>query len=105
MNEPLWRPSQQRIDAAQITRFREYLQSQGFEVGLSYDQLHHWSVDQPEQFWQAIWEFGQVVAEGDRQPVLVDGDKFPGARWFPSTRLNFAENLLRCRDERPALVS
>ena len=105
MNEPLWRPSQQRIDSAQITRFREYLQSQGFEVGLSYDQLHHWSVDQPEQFWQAIWEFGQVVAEGDRQPVLVDGDKFPGACWFPSTRLNFAENLLRCRDERPALVS
>ncbi|TDG15262.1 acetoacetate--CoA ligase [Seongchinamella unica] len=105
MNKPLWRPSQQRIDAAQITRFRHYLQAGGHEVGSTYEHLHRWSIDQPEAFWRAIWDFAEVIGEGDLKPELVDGDKFPGARWFPRTRLNFAENLLRCRDERPALVS
>ena len=28
----------------------------------------------------------------------------PGARWFSGAELNFAENLLRWRDERPALI-
>ncbi|RLQ20959.1 acetoacetate--CoA ligase [Seongchinamella sediminis] len=105
MNQPLWQPDPQRIASALITRFRDELKAEGFAVGETYADLHRWSVDQPEQFWQALWRFGEVVAEGDREPVLVDGDRFPGARWFPSTRLNFAENLLRYRDERVALVS
>ena len=105
MNKPLWQPSQQRIHSAQITRFREDLQASGCAIGETYEALHRWSVENPAQFWEAVWRFGDVVGEGDHQPVLVDGDQFPGARWFPNTRLNFAENLLRHRDERPALVS
>ncbi|KAA1189170.1 acetoacetate--CoA ligase [Pseudohalioglobus sediminis] len=105
MSKPLWRPSQQRIEQARITQLRKQLQDRGYEMGAGYAGLQQWSVKQPEQFWEAIWHFGEVIGEGELQPVLVDGDRFPGARWFPSTRLNFAENLLRFRDSRPALVS
>ena len=59
----------------------------------------------PEGFWAAVWQFCGVVASETGDTVLVDADRFPGARWFPDAQLNFAENLLRRRDEHPALVS
>jgi acetoacetyl-CoA synthetase len=68
-----------------------------------YSALHRWSVDRPEQFWPTLWDFCGVVGErGER--VLVDGDRMPGATWFPDARLNYAENLLRSRGEGEALV-
>ncbi|MEP5566386.1 MAG: acetoacetate--CoA ligase [Halioglobus sp.] len=105
MTQPLWSPSAQRVEDAQITAFQRQLREQGRAVGAGYADLHRWSVDSPEEFWRAVWQFGEVIGEGDTAQVLADGDKFPGARWFPETRLNFAENLLRYRDDRPAIVS
>jgi len=80
----------------------------------SYDALYRWSIEQPEAFWSAIWRFCGIVAE-ERGPepwdhVLVGRDRVAppdpvlGPRWFPGARLNFAENLLRYRDDHPALV-
>ena len=105
MTQPLWSPSAQRVEDAQITVFQRQLREQGKNVGASYADLHRWSVENSEDFWRAVWEFGDVIGEGDTAHALADGDKFPGARWFPETRLNFAENLLRHRDDRTAIVS
>ena len=55
------------------------------------------SVDDPAAFWRAVWDFTGVIGEGGIGRVLVDGDRMPGARWFPDVRLNFAENLLADR--------
>jgi acetoacetyl-CoA synthetase len=68
-----------------------------------YASLHRWSVDRPAEFWTSVWEFGEVRGERGAA-VLVDGDKMPGARWFPDARLNYAQNLLRARDDGDALV-
>jgi acetoacetyl-CoA synthetase len=70
----------------------------------TYAELHRWSVAEKEKFWRAVWSFGEVVAERQGDVALVDGDRMPGARWFPDARLNFAENLLRRRDDRVAIV-
>lgn len=62
-----------------------------------YAALHRWSVDESEAFWALMWEFGAVQGKrGER--ILVDGERMPGAKWFPDARLNFAENLLRDRE-------
>lgn len=75
------------------------------EVGHSdYSGLHRWSVDRPEEFWTALWKFCGVVAERQSNRVVEAFDRMPGARWFPGAELNFAENLLRFDDDRPALV-
>ncbi len=106
MTVPLWTPGAQRIADARITRFMVYVNERfGVRVGPRYFSLHEWAVANPEAFWSAVWDFCSVVASEKGEEVLADGDKFPGARWFPQARLNFAENLLRCREERPALVS
>ncbi len=69
-----------------------------------YAALYRWSIERPEQFWASVWDFCEVVAARRGERVLADGDKMPGAKWFPDARLNFAENLLRWRDEADALV-
>jgi acetoacetyl-CoA synthetase len=68
-----------------------------------YASLHAWSIAARSDFWRLVWDFCGVLGDpGDR--VLVDGDRMPGAQWFPEARLNFAENLLRRRDDADAIV-
>ena len=97
---PLWRPSAERIDGAALTRFAAKF---GFAPP-DYAALHAWSIANRGVFWRAVWDFCEVVGDPGDGPMLVDGDRFPGSRWFPGARLNFAENLLRHRDDAVALV-
>ncbi|HUU86092.1 MAG TPA: acetoacetate--CoA ligase [Phycisphaerae bacterium] len=104
MAEPLWQPSQEQIDRANLTAFmRAVEQEQGLKFG-SFTDLYEWSVQHPERFWPAMWRFGGIVAGKKWDTVVEDRDMMPGARWFVGSRLNFAENLLRYRDDQPALV-
>ena len=100
---PLWTPSAERVSSANITAFARRVEARHAITLPDYAALHAWSVDQPEAFWRAVWEDGGVVGEPS-DTVLVDGDRMPGARWFPQARLNFAQNLLRSRDDSDALV-
>jgi acetoacetyl-CoA synthetase len=69
----------------------------------SYDELHAWSIERSEDFWNLVWDFCKVEGEKGRR-TLVDGNRMPGAQWFPEGRLNFAQNLLRSRDDSDAIV-
>jgi len=96
-SKPLWTPNPATVGQ---TRMAQLMATTGHA---SYADLWQWSVDQPEAFWNTIWDScGAVGDKGAR--VLVDGDRMPGARWFPDARLNFAENLLQRRDDGEALV-
>ncbi len=102
MLEPLWTPTPERIEKARITEFMRGLTAGG--VGAStFDDLYQWSISEPEAFWQAVWDFCAVVGERGMR-TLVDGQRMPGARWFPEAELSFAENVLRRRDEELAIV-
>ena len=96
-DQPLWQPDPQRASQTLLARF---MQRAGKR---DWDELHRWSVEHSEAFWNLVWDFCEV--RGTRSgPTLVDGSRMPGAKWFPEARLNFAENLLRTRDESDALV-
>ena len=102
-DKPLWQPSRARVADAALSRFMQQVAARhGIGVG-DYDALHAWSVSDIESFWSEFWDFAGVIGDkGGR--VLLDGDRMPGARWFPDASLNYAENLLRRRDEADALV-
>jgi len=86
-----------------MTRFMRAASAR-WGIGLEdYDALHAWSVAAPERFWDMLWEFAGVIGEKGGT-VLLDGERMPGARWFPGASLNFARNLMRSRDESDALV-
>jgi len=96
MTAKLWEPPAQRIAQANITAFARRMEER-HGVGLpDYGSLWRWSIESPETFWREVWEDGGVIGKrGER--TLVDGDRMPGAKWFPDARLNFAQNLLERR--------
>ncbi|HET9197280.1 MAG TPA: acetoacetate--CoA ligase [Solirubrobacterales bacterium] len=96
--ELLWEPSAELVERARLTEFARWLER---ERGLSfagYAELWQWSVDDLDAFWSAIWEFCEVQADGDPSPVLGSRE-MPGARWFPGTRLNYAEHVFAGKDD------
>jgi acetoacetyl-CoA synthetase len=96
-DQPLWQPGAERAAGTLLARF---MRRAGCD---DYASLHRWSIERSEEFWNLVWDFCEV--RGARAgPVLVDGERMPGAQWFPQARLNFAENLLRRRDDADALV-
>lgn len=104
MKQPLWVPSEARRRAANLTRFIDFVnRKHGLRVR-SYRELWEWSVAQIPEFWTAVWDFAGIVASHGYDQVVDDLSRFPGARWFEGARLNFAENLLRRRDQHTAFV-
>src|SRR5262249_23480475 len=97
--KPLWTPAPERANATNLARFKARVG----KTGTSYEQFHRWSVEHSLDFWRQLWDFCGVKGEqGGRG--LVDGDRMPGAKFFPDGRLNFAENLLRERSDADAIV-
>ena len=115
-NQILWEPSQAALEKANLTHFaRAAIKRWKLKLN-TYPDFYKWSIDQPAQFWQSVWEQLGVIGvaveprKGVRAPVglkagaLVDGERLPGARWFPGMRLNFAQNLLRKHDSSEAMI-
>jgi acetoacetyl-CoA synthetase len=103
-SHPIWKPSAARVEKANLTAFMRFVRERWQPTIEEYPALHCWSLERPEEFWQAVWEFCGVVASRPADQVVACFELMPGARWFPGARLNFAENLLRFRDDRLAVV-
>ncbi len=107
MTDPLWQPSDQRIADANLTAFMRFLaEAPAVQAApAEFSALHAWSVDKPEDFWAAFWRFAGIEASRPWDKILTNPEKMPGSGWFEGARLNFAENLLRHRDGRPAIIA
>lgn len=104
VNNPLWQPSAAQIENAQMTEFMRKVENQfGLVFAGDYHAFYDWSVTHKTDFWSLLWDEFQVIGTKGTT-VLEQGERMPGAQWFPQAQLNFAENLLRFRDDRPALV-
>jgi acetoacetyl-CoA synthetase len=104
MKRPLWTPSEERIKQANMTRFMEHINEKYGKELTSYHQLYQWSIDNIPDFWATMWTFGEIRASQHYTDVVDDLNKMPGAQWFMGVKLNFAENLLRYRDDHIALI-
>ena len=90
MSEPMWQPSAERKQATNLWAFMRQVEDEhGITLG-DYDALWAWSITEMESFWRAVWNFCGVIGDGPGERALVDGDKMPGATFFPDARLNFA---------------
>jgi hypothetical protein len=100
----LWQPDERAVEEAQVTQFaRQVIRKRKLDLN-TYPDFYRWTVDSPEEFWTDVWDFCGVVASRRGNTVLADGNKMPGAHWFPEARLNFAENLMRRGDRGDAFV-
>ena len=100
----LWRPSHEQIKSTNLHQFIGVVSEKLSLPSANYDEFHQWSVDNPESFWAEVWDYTGIKASVDWDSILTNADQFPGATWFAGARFNFAENLLRNRSDRIAIV-
>lgn len=115
--EPIWHPSPEQVRDANLTQFVTSLRARGelasgsSGVPLPYGVLHEWSIRNPEIFWRATADFCGLIADGFDSSTCIGLDRMAppdpvlGPTWFDGAKLNFAENLLRYCDDRPAIIS
>lgn len=94
MPKPLWKPSPEQINNSEMTRFMRYTNDRYALLLDNYSDLYKWSVENPELFWVAIWDFFKIIASERWHTVLKNENKMLGSKWFLGAKLNFAENLL-----------
>jgi len=104
MGKMLWKPSEEIIQQTNMFRFMNAVNERHGQHFTQYPELYQWSVDHISDFWTLLWEFVQIKASTPYTEVVDDPTRMPGAKWFTGARLNFAENLLRYRDDRTALI-
>ena len=101
----LWEPSRAQKESSRLAHYMRWLAQERGQCFDSYEALWQWSVDELDTFWDSVWDYFDVQADGSRQPVLASR-RMPGAQWYPNTRLNYAEHTFRnATGERPALVA
>jgi acetoacetyl-CoA synthetase len=104
MGKLLWKPSEEQIMRSNMYRFMMFVNGRHQLNFTDYDGLYAWSVVNLADFWADVWDFVGIKASRRYDEVINNDRKMPGAKWFSGARLNFAENLLRFRDDSVALI-
>ena len=102
---PLWKASKQFTESSNLYHFASYLKR---EKGLTFDDYHslwQWSVNHVDSFWESIWNYYSVMAEGKYSKVLSFEKEMIGTKWFEGTRVNYAEHIFRNKNKDfPAII-
>ncbi len=99
----MWKPTEEQINNSQMMDYIQFV-NQKFRLSLkNYSQLYDWSIERAEDFWGSFWEYSKIIYNSPYSDVVDDITKMPGAKWFEGATLNFAENLLRHRDDKIAI--
>src|SRR5687767_7480628 len=100
----LWSPSKDFVEQSNLRQYTKWLAKNKNLLFEDYHDLWQWSISNLEEFWQSIWEYFNIVHEGDHHSVLEKPNSFFGS-WFEGTYLNYAEHIFRkATDQQPAIV-
>ena len=100
----LWEPTAEQKKTANMTKFIDFVNQHYGQKFSSFDDLYDWSISNIPDFWAAMWDFVDIKASKKYDTVVDNPEKMPGTKWFIGAKLNFAENLLRYRDDNVALI-
>ena len=104
MSSILWKPSEETIKNTNMYKFMQFINERYGTSFTEYSQLYQWSIDNIPEFWASFWEYADIKYSKPFNRVVDDLNKMPGAKWFEGARLNFAENLLRYKDNHRAFI-
>jgi len=104
MAKLLWKPSEERIKRTNMYRFMKLINEKYQKNFTEYDHLYQWSIEYIADFWASMWEFAEIKASKPYDQVVDDLGKMLGVNWFTGARLNFAENILRFKDDQTAII-
>ena len=105
MNKTLWTPDPDFIEDTNINRFQQYIKHSYGIDSKSYSSLYKWSIESRSDFWESIWNFCNIKYSQTFESVLIDNDHMINTSWFKGAKLNFAENLLKHKNNDIAIYS
>ena len=104
MSKLLWSPSKAGLKKSNMYRYMQLVNKWCGQDLCDFKSLYTWSIENIPEFWALMFEFAEIQSSGELTPVIDDLNKMPGADWFPNIKLNFAENLLKYRDDQAAII-
>jgi len=104
MAKLLWAPAKDNVHKTKMFRFMNTVNQKYDQHFTQYPELWKWSVENIAEFWETMWDFADIIHSKPFDEVVDDAGKMPGTKWFSGAQLNFAENLLRYRDDQTALI-
>jgi len=102
-NKLLWQPSCDRTQRSHLQLFIEQTSQQN--SCKNYKELHAWSINDPEKFWQAVWDYSNIKCSQQHHTVMLPGNSLIETKWFIGAKLNFAENILKHDKQKTAIYS
>ena len=95
----IWKPSADRVQSSSLHSFTKYL---GLNTKNDFEKLWRWSVENSENFWSKFWDFSRII--GDKGKIVIQKNKrFHKNVFFPDSKINYAENILKKKDKRNAI--
>lgn len=104
MSAPIWTPTVEQIKSSNLYDFMAFVAKDGHNIK-HYNDLYEFSVRLPQLFWKYLWEYGSFIQHTEHKSVLSENGNILEAKWFDGAKFNFAQNLLKFRDDRPAITA
>ena len=95
----LWKPSNKLVENSILKNFTKYI---GLDFKNNFKKLWKWSVENPEIFWSKFWDFSKII--GTKGNIILEKNKiFNKSKFFPDSKLNYSENILKKRTSEVAI--
>ena len=99
MQKFLWEPSRIKKEESLLEDFSKFI---NHKSNYNFKTLWKWSVDHPEEFWSKFWDYSKII--GNKGKEIIKFNKiFNKTKFFPDSKLNYAENILKKRSSDPAI--
>ena len=105
MRKCLWKPTETDIYHSRMWDFLQYAATKNEQIWTNYSQLYDWSVENPVQFWEMIWDYFGIIGDKDEEGLKRSKLQFRHMEWFPGSKLNYCENMLRFLDGEDVAIS
>ena len=95
----LWKPSNKLVENSILKNFTKYI---GLDFKNNFKKLWKWSVENPEIFWSKFWDFSKII--GTKGNIILEKNNiFNKSKFFPDSKLNYSENILKKRTSEVAI--
>ena len=104
MKTHLWKINNSKLKKTNLAIFSNYIKKKyKFNSKQNFEKIWKWSIKNPRLFWKSIWEFTKV--KGVLGKTIVKKSKiFYKNKFFPDSKINYAENLLIKNNSDPAII-
>ena len=97
-----WLPKSR--ESSLLMNYMNFLSIDHHQTFDNYEQLHRWSIENPENFWSSFAQFAGIAFKESSSKILDMGEHMMDSKWFVGSKLNFAEHLISSKNHHPAII-